>query len=155
MLPAGAHTKATRRLGHSATTFLQKPNCGCHISLLLATLEDAGSCRCCRMMNTPCHFRLPALQQANHSFWRARACATCLFHSLDEVVKQPFTNKYQPSLAARDNLRKKKHDDAHTNVVIMTTTKSYIQTYSAICHSKLIDGGPVRQSMRQWCGHSQ
>ena len=55
---------------------------------------------------------------------------------MNEAVKQPFTSKYQPSLAARDKLRKKKSKDAPTNVVIMTTAKSY----SAMCHSKLMVG---------------
>ena len=74
-------------------------------------------------MINPCHFRLPgqpALVLASEGLH---------YMSLDEAVceavKQPFTNKYQPSLAARDKLRKKQSKDAPTNVVIMTTAKSY------------------------------
>ena len=84
-------------------------------------------------MITPCHFRLPGQPLV-------LASEGLHYMSLDEAVceavKQPFTNKYQPSLAARDNLRKKQSKDAPINVVIMTTTKSY----SAMCHSKLMVG---------------
>ena len=84
-------------------------------------------------MINPCHFRLPGQPLV-------LASEGLHYMSLDEAVwkaaKQPFTNKYQPSLAARDNLRKKQSKDAPTNVVIMTTAKSY----SAMCHSKLMVG---------------